>query len=59
MVTGGDGTKCGEAGAGSSVASDGNPLVLTEREAMFRTTMEAAQVGIFVLHDRSFRLQRG
>jgi len=55
MVTGGDGTKCGEAGAGSSVASDGNPLVLTEREAMFRTTMEAAQVGIFVLQDRRFK----
>ncbi|MGB4064826.1 MAG: EAL domain-containing protein [Azonexus sp.] len=33
----------------------GNPPALTEREAMFRTTMEAAQVGIFVLQDQCFK----
>ena len=40
------------AAAGDGV---GNPPALTEREAMFRTTMEAAQVGIFVLQDQCFK----
>ena len=40
-----------------AAASDGvgNPPALTEQEAMFRTTMEAAQVGIFVLQDQCFK----
>jgi len=41
-----------QAAAGDGV---GNPPALTEREAMFRTTMEAAQVGIFVLQDQCFK----
>jgi len=41
--------------AKGNMASEGNPPALTEREAMFRTTMEAAQVGIFVLQDQHFK----
>jgi len=33
----------------------GDQPALTERESMFQTTMEAAQVGIFVLQDRRFK----
>lgn len=58
MTAGGAGKKVGQADAGerqSFVASEGNPDALTEREAMFRTTMEAAQVGIFVLQDQRFK----
>ncbi|MBT9521802.1 MAG: EAL domain-containing protein [Dechloromonas sp.] len=57
MATGGR-TRDGEANAGDGsggVASAGYPPALTEQEAMFRTTMEAAQVGIFVLQDQRFK----
>lgn len=57
MATGGR-TRDGEANAGDGsggVASAGDPPALTEQEAMFRTTMEAAQVGIFVLQDQRFK----
>jgi diguanylate cyclase (GGDEF)-like protein/PAS domain S-box-containing protein len=58
MTTRGAGQKSGQAGAvegqGRAVA-DGDPVVLTEREAMYRTMMEAAQVGIFVLQDQRFK----
>jgi diguanylate cyclase (GGDEF)-like protein/PAS domain S-box-containing protein len=58
MTTGGGGKWAGQAIAGEGgncVVSEDNPPMLTEREAMFRTTMEAAQVGIFVLQDRRFK----
>jgi diguanylate cyclase (GGDEF)-like protein/PAS domain S-box-containing protein len=58
MTTGGAGTKVGEIGAGEGrcrIVSDGSPDVLAGREAMFQATMEAAQVGIFVLQDQRFR----
>jgi diguanylate cyclase (GGDEF)-like protein/PAS domain S-box-containing protein len=58
MATGGAGQTIGQVGAveglGCAVA-DGDPLALAEREAMFRSTMEAAQVGIFVLQDQRFK----
>ena len=38
-----------------NVASEGNSPAVTEREALFRRTMEAAQVGIFVLQDQRFK----
>jgi len=52
MTTGVGGKAVLQAAAGDGV---GNPPALTEREAMFRTTMEAAQVGIFVLQDQRFK----
>ncbi len=58
MATGGGRTRDGEANAGEGsggVASAGYRPALTEQEAMFRTTMEAAQVGIFVLQDQRFK----
>ncbi|NTV72216.1 MAG: EAL domain-containing protein [Azonexaceae bacterium] len=49
----GEGANAGD-GCGC-VAPEGNPPTLTEREAMFQTMMEAAQVGIFVLQDQHFK----
>jgi diguanylate cyclase (GGDEF)-like protein/PAS domain S-box-containing protein len=40
---------------GGKAAPGRNPEPLSEQEAMFRTTMEAAQVGIFVLQDQRFK----
>jgi diguanylate cyclase (GGDEF)-like protein/PAS domain S-box-containing protein len=52
MTAGVGGQVVFQATAGDGI---GNPPALTEREAMFRTTMEAAQVGIFVLQDQHFK----
>ena len=52
MTTGVERMSVLQAAAGDGV---GNPPALTEQEAMFRTTMEAAQVGIFVLQDQCFK----
>ena len=38
-----------------SAGGTGCQAASTEQEAMFRTTMEAAQVGIFVLQDQRFK----
>ncbi|AXS80473.1 bifunctional diguanylate cyclase/phosphodiesterase [Dechloromonas sp. HYN0024] len=58
MVTGGAGTTVGQSDAGEgdeNVAVPGNPAPLTEREAIFQTTMEAALVGIYILQDQRFK----
>lgn len=58
MVTGGAGKAVGQADAGvgdGSVAGVGMPTPLTEREAIFQMTMEAALVGIYILQDQRFR----
>jgi len=52
MTTGVGGKSVVLEGAGKG---KGGQPVLTEQESMFRTTMEAAQVGIFVLQDRCFK----
>ena len=58
-MTGGRSSKkvgAAEVGSGGEITpSAGNPPALTEREAMFQATMEAAQVGIFVLQDQHFK----
>ncbi|MBL8430105.1 MAG: EAL domain-containing protein [Dechloromonas sp.] len=58
MSDGGNGQTGGEIEQGASL--EGTPTALgspafLEQEAMFRTTMEAAQVGIFVLQDQRFK----
>jgi diguanylate cyclase (GGDEF)-like protein/PAS domain S-box-containing protein len=41
-------------GDGAGAGAVGRPAPMSEQEAMFRNTMEAAQVGIFVLQDQRF-----
>ena len=41
-------------GEGAGAGAVGRPVPMSEQEAMFRNTMEAAQVGIFVLQDQRF-----
>ncbi|MBI2276020.1 MAG: EAL domain-containing protein [Dechloromonas sp.] len=45
----------GLGGARLAQANIGEPAAVSESEAQFRATMEAAQVGIFVLQDRLFK----
>ncbi len=52
MTTGVGGKTVVSGGAGEV---DSTLPALTDQEAMFRTTMEAAQVGIFVLQDQRFK----
>jgi diguanylate cyclase (GGDEF)-like protein/PAS domain S-box-containing protein len=52
MSAGGEGKSVVLASAGELT---GNPPALSERESMYQTIMEAAQVGIFVLQDQRFK----
>ncbi|MDP3539800.1 MAG: EAL domain-containing protein [Azonexus sp.] len=54
-MTVGVGEKCLEQADSGKPAGTGAQNLVVETEALFRATMEAAQVGVFVLQDRLFR----
>src|SRR5574343_1269023 len=54
MIVGGRGNKVEQAESGGESSGAGMTRVFSQQEPLFRNTMEAAQVGIFLLQDQRF-----